>query len=107
MTSAELDSLARIGKLKREQPSAREQQGLLQSALARLADAASASLSFDSRFDLAYNAAHAVLHAGRRHADRQQQAQGVDCQVTLASLDLLARVITGRGEKSFQRSKAD
>ena len=67
MTSAELDNLARIGKLKREPPSAREQQGLLQSALARLADAAQASLSFDSRFDLAYNAAHALsLYALRR-----------------------------------------
>lgn len=67
MTSAELDNLARIGKLKREPPSAREQQGLLQSALARLADAEQTSLSFDSRFDLAYNAAHALaLYALRR-----------------------------------------
>ena len=67
MTSAELDNLARIGKLKREPPSVREQQGLLQSALARLSDAGHASLSFDSRFDLAYNAAHALaLYALRR-----------------------------------------
>lgn len=67
MSSAELDNLVQIGKLKREPPSAREQQGLLQSALARLADAARTSLSFDSRFDLAYNAAHALsLYALRR-----------------------------------------
>jgi len=38
MTSAELDNLVRIGKLKRERPSARELQGLRESALARLAD---------------------------------------------------------------------
>jgi hypothetical protein len=36
MTSAELENLARIGKLKREPPSARELQGLLSSARERL-----------------------------------------------------------------------
>lgn len=71
MTSAELENLARIGKLKREPPSAREQDGLLRSALARLADAAQVTLSFDSRFDLAYNAAHALsLYALRRQGYR-------------------------------------
>ncbi len=67
MSSAELDNLVRIGKLKREPASPRELQGLRESAVARLADASQASLSFDSRFDLAYNAAHALaLHALRR-----------------------------------------
>lgn len=67
MTSAELDNLVRIGKLKREPTSKRELQGLQESALSRLADAEIASLSFDSRFDLAYNAAHALaLNALRR-----------------------------------------
>lgn len=71
MTSPELENLARIGKLKPEPPSASEQQGLLESALARLADANNPTLSFDSRFDLAYNAAHALaLHALRRHGYR-------------------------------------
>ncbi|MBN8480634.1 MAG: hypothetical protein J0L88_03480 [Xanthomonadales bacterium] len=67
MTSAELDNRVRIGKLKREPPSLRELDGLLDSARKRLADAANTSLSFDSRFDLAYNASHALaLHALRR-----------------------------------------
>jgi len=67
MSSAELENLAKIGKLKREPPSARELAGLLKSAQARLADAGRAELSFDSRFDLAYNAAHALaLFALRR-----------------------------------------
>ena len=39
MRSPELEALVRIGKLKSEPPSARELQGLLGSALARLADA--------------------------------------------------------------------
>lgn len=60
MKSAELENLARIGKLKVEPPSERELQGLLNSARARLADAANGTLAFDSRFDLAYNASHAL-----------------------------------------------
>ena len=71
MNSPELENLARIGKLKREPPSPRELQGLLASALARLVDAGQSGLSFDSRFDLAYNAAHALaLYALRRQAYR-------------------------------------
>jgi len=67
MTSAELDNLARIGKLKREPPSPRELRGLLASARERLADADNATLAFSSRFDLAYNASHALaLFALRR-----------------------------------------
>jgi len=67
MSSAELDNLVKIGKLQREPASPREQQGLLQSALARLGDAERSELKFDSRFDLAYNAAHALaLYALRR-----------------------------------------
>lgn len=67
MRSTELDNLVRIGRLKREPPSAREQQGLLDSARVRLADSTLASLSFDSRFDLAYNASHSLaLYALRR-----------------------------------------
>ena len=67
MSSAELDNLVRIGKLKREPASPRELQGLRESAFARLADAGRNGLSFDSRFDLAYTAAHALaLYALRR-----------------------------------------
>lgn len=71
MTSTELANLVRIGKLKAEPPSARELKGLLDSARARLADAASRALAFDSRFDLAYNASHALaLYALRRSGYR-------------------------------------
>jgi len=67
MISPELENLAKINKLQREPTSAREQQGLLASAQARLDDAIHGKLKFDSRFDLAYNAAHALaLYALRR-----------------------------------------
>jgi hypothetical protein len=66
MTLPELENLARIGKLKREPPSPRELEGLLRSGEARLADAANATLALESRFDLGYNAAHALALAALR-----------------------------------------
>lgn len=66
MTSPELENLARIGTLKRELPSAREFAGLLRSGEKRLADAVNPALALESRFDLAYNAAHALALAALR-----------------------------------------
>lgn len=66
MTSPELENLARIGKPKREPPAAAELEGLLRSGQARLADAERGDLSPESRFDLAYNAAHALSLAALR-----------------------------------------
>lgn len=65
--STELANLLRIGKIKAEPPNARELAGLLASGDRRLKDARRVDLAFDSRFDLAYNAAHALaLYALRR-----------------------------------------
>lgn len=73
MSSAELDNLVRIGQLKRESPSTRELAGLLTSGERRLADAQRTALAFDSRFDLGYNAAHALaLYALRRMGYRSE-----------------------------------
>jgi hypothetical protein len=66
MTSTELERLAEIGALKREPPSRREFDGLVHSAKVRLADVVSEELSIESRFDLAYNAAHALALAALR-----------------------------------------
>jgi hypothetical protein len=68
MSSAELENLARIGKLKREPPTDVEVAGLLASAAERLGDARRADLAYSSRFDLAYNAAHALALAALRRA---------------------------------------
>lgn len=71
MTSP-LENLAGPGKpLSAEPPDDAEINGLLRSGRARLADARNAGLSLESRFDLAYNAAHALcLVALRRHGYR-------------------------------------
>jgi hypothetical protein len=55
-----LENLVRSGSLKAEPPDAKECAGLLRSASDRLNDAHNSELSFASRFDLAYNAAHAL-----------------------------------------------
>lgn len=66
MTSA-LDRLTGPnGPLTREPPDAKEFGTLRDSGLARLKDAANVNLSLDSRFDLAYNAAHALSLAALR-----------------------------------------
>jgi len=66
MTSPELENLVRTGKLKREPPTVGELEGLRRSGEARLADARRPELSIESRFDLAYNAAHVLALAALR-----------------------------------------
>ncbi len=65
-TPAELVNLARIGKLAVEPGTAVEIAGLLKSGRERLKDALNAELALSSRFDLAYNAAHAFSLAALR-----------------------------------------
>lgn len=66
MTSP-FDNLAGPGKpLKAEPLDAKEFAGLKRSGQARLKDAANEALSLEGRFDLAYNAAHALCLAALR-----------------------------------------
>jgi hypothetical protein len=67
MTSP-LERLAGPGKaLVAEAPDGKEFAGLKRSALPRLEDAANAANSLESRFDLVYNAAHALALAALRY----------------------------------------
>jgi hypothetical protein len=73
MISSPLDNLVRIGKLKAEPPAQAEFDGLVRSGLVRLRDAENAALALESRFDLAYNATHALsLAALRWHGYRSE-----------------------------------
>lgn len=73
MTSSPLDNLVRIGQLKAEPPAQAEFDGLVRSGRVRLKDAENAALALESRFDLAYNAAHALsLAALRWHGYRSE-----------------------------------
>ena len=66
MRSTQLDNLVRMRQLKTEPPSQAEMDGLIRSGNIRLRDAHVETLGLDSRFDLAYNAAHAfsLQHLG-------------------------------------------
>lgn len=66
MSIQALDNLVKIGKLKAEPGTRAEFDGLVDSARKRLADARNESLAEESRFDLAYNAAHALALAALR-----------------------------------------
>jgi len=73
MTSPNLDNLANIGKLKKGAFSQAEFNGLVRSGRVRLSDARIQNLSLESRFDLAYNASHALaLAALRWHGYRSE-----------------------------------
>jgi hypothetical protein len=73
MPSQQLDNLVHIGQLKAEPVAQTELDGLMRSGAARIKDAENAQLSLESRFDLAYNAAHAFsLAALRFHGYRSE-----------------------------------
>ncbi|HXT50977.1 MAG TPA: hypothetical protein VN811_08035 [Thermoanaerobaculia bacterium] len=68
MTSPELERLADRRLIEREQAAAEELEGHVLSGQHRLGDATNPSLSLESRFTLAYDAAHAFALAALRRA---------------------------------------
>jgi hypothetical protein len=89
MSRSELDNLVRTGLLKSEPPDQREFDSLLKSGRRRLHDATNDSLSFESRFDLAYNAAHALaLAALRWHGYRPDRQRFIVFQALIHTLGL-------------------
>lgn len=73
MNYQKLDNLVKTGNLKAELGSQPEFDGMLRSGRARLIDARNETLSVESRFDLAYNASHALaLAALRWHGYRSE-----------------------------------
>jgi hypothetical protein len=88
MTSPELDNLVKIGKLKREPAGKAEIEGLVRSGEARLADATNATLSLESRFDLAYNAAHSLSLAALRRLGYRSDNRFLVFQTLIHTLGL-------------------
>ena len=88
MTSP-LENLAGPGKsLATEAPDMAEIAGLLRSGRARLVDAGIDSLSLESRFDLAYNAAHALCLAALRRTGYRPRHRYIVFQVLPHTLGL-------------------
>lgn len=87
MTSP-LENLAREGMLHSEPPDADEYDGLVRSGRVRLVDARKATNSVESRFDLAYNAAHALCLAALRRQGYRSQNRYIVFQVLPHTLGL-------------------
>ena len=66
MNSINLDNLVKANQLKKEPFSQKEFDGLVSSGQKRLKDASNIMLEHESRFDLAYNAAHSLALAALR-----------------------------------------
>ena len=88
MTHPQLDNLVRTGQLKAQPPATAELEGLLRSGRRRLADAERAELSLESRFDLAYNAAHALALAALRAKGYRSESRYLVFQCLQHTIDL-------------------
>jgi hypothetical protein len=66
MSSENLANLVKIGRLKSEPPAQKEFDGLLRAARIGLTDAQKLALALESRFSLAYDAAHSMALAALR-----------------------------------------
>lgn len=84
-----LENLCGPGKpLREEAPDDQETHGLVRTGMARLNDAANAALAMESRFDLAYNAAHALSLAALRIAGYRASNRYIVFQVLPHTLGL-------------------
>jgi hypothetical protein len=90
--SRELTNLVRIGSLKQESGSQAEFDALMHSARVRLDDARNKRLALESRFDLAYNAAHALSLAALRWHGYRSDSRYTVFQALPHTLGLEARV---------------
>ena len=89
MSLENLDNLVKSNKLKVEDFDKDEFDGLLKSGKARLKDSKIITLSEESRFDLAYNAAHALaLAALRWHGYRPGNSRYIVFQALPHTLNL-------------------
>ena len=88
MPHDQLDNLVKVGQLKAEPASDQEVAGLISSGLARLHDAGNETLSIESRFDLAYNSAHALSLAALRKAGYRSENRYIVFQCLKHTLDL-------------------
>lgn len=92
MTSNHLENLVKTGSLRVEPASESEYKGLVCSAKARLVDARNSSLATESRFDLAYNASHALSLAALRRLGYRSDNRYLVFQCLQHTLDIESAV---------------
>ena len=104
MPTSPLENLASSGQLHAEPPDPREYAGLVASGRARLTDAANPELARESRFDLGYNAAHALCLAALRRAGFRPANRYIVFQVLPHTLGLGRGSPNARGSGTYRRS---
>ena len=88
MPNEKLENLVKIRQLKAEEASPEEIAGLLRSGIVRLEDSKNKDLNRESRFDLAYNAAHALSLAALRAAGYRSENRYLVFQCTQHTLKI-------------------
>jgi hypothetical protein len=83
-----LENLERVRELRSEAPDKGEFNGLVQGSKDRLEDAENAALSYASRFDLAYSAAHGFALAALRAAGYRTDKRYLVFQCLVHTVDL-------------------
>ena len=102
-----LDNLVKIRQLHKEPPDAREFAGLKQTAANKLADAQREANSLDSRFDLAYNAAHSLCLAALRRLGYRPENRYLVFQVLPHTLGVGPEVLQILARCHDVRNRAD
>ncbi len=88
MPNEKLENLVKIRQLKAEEASPEEIAGLLRSGIVRLEDSKNKDPNRESRFDLAYNAAHALSLAALRAAGYRSENRYLVFQCTQHTLKI-------------------
>lgn len=88
MNQEALENLVKVRKLHREAADPAEIKGLIHSGSVRLTDAGLETLSLEGRFDLTYNAAHALSLAALRFCGYRSDNRYLVFQCLQHTLDL-------------------
>lgn len=107
MGREELENLVRIGLLDAEPFRSEEYAALVERGRARLGDARRTDLSLDSRFDLAYNAAHALSLAALRRAGYRSRNRTTLFQSLTHVLELDPRTLRRLTAAHLVRNEAE
>lgn len=108
MPSAELERLVTAGLLEHEPPIRGEYDGLIREASATLADSTNPALALESRFRLAYAAAHSIaLAALRRSGYRPRNNRQVVFQALAHTLGAPAEIWRTLAKAHEERNRRD
>lgn len=106
MSLKNLDNLVAAGKLKEEPPAKSEFENLVSSARKKLTDAEVTALSFESRFELSYAAAHGLSLAALRYRGYRPDDRFIVFQCLAMTSDLSPAQIRVLSEAHNKRNKA-